>query len=60
MRELHLPDTSAIKQSNNLYTYCLNDPINYTDKTGEVAVALAATLIGVAVKELIAFFFALF
>lgn len=56
MRELHLPDTSAIKQSNNLYTYCLNDPINYTDKTGEVAVtaSVLAIVSGVALAVIAA------
>ena len=28
------PNIDAIMQSSNLYVYCMNDPINYTDSTG--------------------------
>ena len=31
-----IPDINAIKQSSNLYAYCINSPINYTDSTGSV------------------------
>jgi len=40
-----MPDIEAISQSTNLYMYCMNNPIRYSDKDGEVAL-LAAIAIG--------------
>lgn len=34
-----VPDNNSIMQSINLYAYCMNNPINYHDKTGESATA---------------------
>lgn len=33
----YMPDTSAIKQSMNLYAYCMNNPIRYIDLCGNKA-----------------------
>ncbi|HHV99252.1 MAG TPA: RHS repeat-associated core domain-containing protein [Clostridiaceae bacterium] len=30
----YVPDINAIRQSTNLYVYCMNNPIRYTDPTG--------------------------
>ncbi len=32
------PDDSAIKQSGNIYAYCMNNPVNYIDRTGNFAI----------------------
>ncbi len=32
------PDDSAIKQSGNIYAYCMNNPVNYIDRTGNIAI----------------------
>ncbi len=29
-----IPDINAIMQSNNLYAYCMNNPVKYIDKLG--------------------------
>ena len=54
-----MPDINAVRQSANLYTYCLNDPVSYIDPSGEaipfLAVAgmlLKAVVIGAAVNVL--------
>ena len=35
--EIKIPDIEAIMQSNNLYVYCMNNPVKYIDITGELA-----------------------
>ncbi len=35
--EIKSPDVNAIIQSNNLYAYCMNNPIKYFDISGELA-----------------------
>ena len=33
-KTIRVPDLYSIKQSNNLYIYCLNNPLSFWDKTG--------------------------
>ena len=33
----NMPDMEAIKQSSNLYAYCMGNPISYRDFTGKKA-----------------------
>lgn len=35
--ETKIPDINAIEQSSNLYVYCINNPVKYTDPTAELA-----------------------
>ena len=43
--EIRFPDNNAIIQSGNLYAYCMNNPIIYSDEDGEVAI-IVTILIG--------------
>ena len=40
-----LPDYSAISQSCNLYTYCINNPMKYIDKDGESVITIVISII---------------
>jgi hypothetical protein len=40
------PDTYAIRQSLNLYTYCVNDPISFVDRNGEFIEQVNALYVG--------------
>lgn len=42
------PDIEALCQSINLYMYCMNNPIHYSDKDGEVALLTAIAIGAVA------------
>ena len=42
--EMKVPDFSAIRQSTNLHSYCMNDPVNMLDRTGNIAIAASAAL----------------
>lgn len=44
--EIRIPDTNAIMQSGNLYPYCMNNPVMYSDPSGESGTG--AVIIGVA------------
>ena len=44
--EVRIPDISAIMQSNNLYNYCMNNPLIYTDMTGNIVIS-TAVLVGI-------------
>lgn len=46
------PDTNAIKQSGNLYAYCINNPVKYSDYSGE-SIILTMTLIGAGLGALL-------
>lgn len=39
------PDMNAIKQSGNLYAYCMDNPVNYVDRTGNIAEIISACLL---------------
>ena len=43
-----LPDILAVRQSSNLYTYCVANPIGFVDQSGD-SIILACILIGAAV-----------
>ena len=43
--ETKVPDLNAITQSSNLYAYCMNNPLKYTDLSGKSALAISAGLI---------------
>ncbi len=42
-----IPQLLAIKQAGNRYGYCANDPINYIDSSGELAITLTLAYAGV-------------
>ena len=57
-----MPDMEVIKQSGNLYAYCMNNPIRYVDFTGnkagdlfktmdEAAIDFAKEVNGISIKE---------
>ena len=43
--EKKIPDINAIMQSNNLYTYCRNNPLKYKDPFGRAAIVDDAVVI---------------
>jgi RHS repeat-associated protein len=43
----YIPDINAIRQSSNLYAYCMNDPIKYADSNGKLAFLVVTALAGV-------------
>ena len=48
----YAPQLSAIRQSGNLYVYCVNNPVLYQDPTGE-SIILASILIGAAIGAIL-------
>jgi RHS repeat-associated protein len=50
--EIRFPDNNAITQSGNLYAYCMNNPVIYSDEDGEVAV-IVTILVGAGVGAII-------
>ena len=48
----YAPDINAIRQSENLYVYGMNNPVMYIDSDGEIAM-IATTLIGAAAGAII-------
>ena len=55
-----LPDTSAIRESSNLFAYCMNDPVNLSDGSGEKSlpnwakIAIGVVAIGIGVIATVA------
>ena len=49
----YAPEISAIMQSGNLYVYCVNNPMQYADPTGELFVSalLLGAVIGAAINS---------
>lgn len=45
--------TSFKAISYNPFAYCKNDPVNYSDKTGNIAIAAVATTLGVSTSTLV-------
>jgi len=39
---IYTPDINAIRQSSNLYVYCMNNAVMYVDPTGEIVPAVLA------------------
>ena len=42
-----LPDILAVRQSGNLYAYCVANPVRYVDKTGDAAIEVAVAVGGI-------------
>ncbi len=42
--EIKVPDINAIMQSDNLYGYCMNNPVGYVDLSGEIPAAVVLAL----------------
>jgi len=43
--EYYLPSVLAMRQSGNLYAYCMNDPVGYTDSSGMFIISTSALVI---------------
>ena len=55
----YAPEITAIMQSGNLYVYCVNNPVAYSDSTGE-ALVISALVLGAFVGSIINIAFNIF
>jgi len=53
MNDRLVPDTWAIKQTGNLYAYCMNNPVKFVDPSGHIAVPIILIPAAIANKGLI-------